>query len=83
VWVRGEKVFGAGVEVGEVAAASAGDEDLLAGLFGVVEEEDAAIAATGLDGAQETSSAGTEDDDVDGGVWISRGHGLQGVSDPD
>ena len=32
VGVFGEEVFGAGVEVGEVAAASAGDEDFFAGL---------------------------------------------------
>ncbi len=48
VRVGGEKVFGAGVDVGEVAAASAGDEDLLADALGVVEDEDAAVAASGL-----------------------------------
>ncbi len=41
VRVRGEEVFGAGVDVGEVAAAAAGDEDLLADAVGVIEDEDA------------------------------------------
>ena len=63
--VGGEEVFGAAVDVGEVAAASAGDEDFLAGAFGVVEEEDAAAAAAGFDGAHEAGGAGAEDEDVD------------------
>ena len=65
VGVGGEEVFGAGVEVGEVAAAAAGDEDLLAGAVGVFEDEDAAAAAAGFDGAHEAGGAGAEDEDVE------------------
>ena len=57
--IFGEEVFGAGVEVGEVAAASSGDEDFFAGFIGVVDEEDAAVAATGFDGAEESGCACT------------------------
>ena len=64
VGVGGEEVFRAGVEVGEVAAASAGDEDLLAGAVGVVEEEDAAAAAAGFDGGHQAGGSGSEDEDV-------------------
>jgi len=37
VRVLREKIFRAGVDVGEVASATPGDEDLLADAFGVVE----------------------------------------------
>ena len=74
VGVVGEEVLGAGVEVGEVAAAAAGDEDFLAGFVGVVDEEDAGVAATGLDGAQEAGGSGSEDDDVEGVVVRVGGH---------
>ena len=65
VRVGGEEVFGAGADVGEVAAAAAGDEDLVAGLVGVVEEEDAAAAAAGFEGGHQAGGAGAEDDDVE------------------
>jgi hypothetical protein len=65
VGVFGEEVFGAGVEVGEVAAASSGDEDFFSGFIGVVDEEDAAVAAAGFDGAEESCSACSEDDYVE------------------
>ena len=60
-----EEVFGAGVQVGEVAAASSGDEDFFAGLFGVVDEEDAAVVAAGFDSAEESGCARSEDDYVE------------------
>jgi hypothetical protein len=65
VGVFGEEVLGAGVEVGEVGAAAAGDEDLLADAVGVVEEEDAFAAASGFCGAEEACGSGAEDDDVE------------------
>jgi hypothetical protein len=52
------------MEVGEVAAASAGDEDLFAGAIRVVEQGDAAAAFGGFDGAEEAGCAGSEDDGV-------------------
>jgi hypothetical protein len=52
------------MEVGEVAAAAAGDEDFLAGAVGVFEHECAAAAASGFDGAHQTGAAGSEDENV-------------------
>jgi len=57
VRIGAEEVFGLGAEVGEVAAAAAGDEDLFAGAVGVVEEEDAASSFAGLDGGHEACGA--------------------------
>jgi hypothetical protein len=64
VGVLGEEIFRAAVEVGEVAASSAGDEDFFAGSVGVVEDGDAASSAAGFHGAHESGSACAEDKDV-------------------
>ena len=52
------------MQVGEVAAASAGDEDLLANAFGVFQHGDARAALAGLDGAHQSGRASAEDDRV-------------------
>ena len=57
VRVGGEEVFGARVEVGEVAAAAAGDEDLFADAIGMIENEDAAAALAGHDGSHQSGCA--------------------------
>ena len=62
--VVADEVFGAGAEVGEVAAAAAGDEDLAAGALAVVEEQDAATAAAGLDGPHQPCRAGAQHNDA-------------------
>ena len=61
VRVFGEEVFRAGMEVGEITATSARDEDLFAGAIGVIEQDDASAAAAGLDRAHETCCAGPDD----------------------
>ncbi len=53
-----------GVDVGEIAAAAAGDQDLLAGLVGVIEDEEALTALPGRRRAHEARSASAEDDGV-------------------
>jgi hypothetical protein len=58
------------VEVGEVAAASAGDEYFLAGAVGVVEDEGAAVSAASFDGGHEAGGTGSEDEDVDFCHWV-------------
>ena len=73
--VLGEEVFGSCVEVGEVAAASAGDEDFFAGAVGVVDKEDAAPAASSLEGAHEAGGTCSEDDCVVDGVVGLGGEG--------
>ena len=69
--IGGDEVIGAGVEVGEVAAASAGDEDLAAGQAAAFEQGYAAAALGGDGGAHQTRGAGAEDDGVE---YSSRRH---------
>ena len=64
VRIFGEKVFRAGVDVGEVAAAASGDEDLLADAFGMVEQDDAAAAAACLDCAHHAGRACAQNYDI-------------------
>ena len=73
MWVAGEVVFWTGMDVGEVAAASAGDEDLLAGAIGELDDENAAAAAAGVDGAHEAGGSCAEDEDVRFGHVLCRG----------
>ena len=61
VGIDGEEVVGPGVQVGEVAAASAGDEDFFAGAVGALEDRDTAAAAAGFNGGHEACGAGAED----------------------
>jgi len=64
VGIGGEEVSGAGVAVGEVATAAAGDEDFAARLGVVFEDKNAKAAAGGVEGAEEAGGAGAEDDGV-------------------
>jgi hypothetical protein len=48
------------VEVGEVAAASAGDEDFLAETVGMLEDGDAASALAGFNGTHQACRAAAE-----------------------
>ena len=63
--IGGEEIFGLAVEVGEVAASAAGDEDFLAEAVGVFEDGDAASALAGFDGAHEAGGSATEDQCVE------------------
>ncbi len=54
--VGGEIVLRPGMDVGEIAAAAAGDTDFLARRLGVVEDDDGAAALTGADGAHHAGS---------------------------
>jgi len=60
VGIGGKKILRLTVGVGEVAAASAGDEDFLADAVGVFEDCDAAAALGGFDGAEEAGGAGAD-----------------------
>ena len=51
--IVGPEAVGVGMQIGEVAATAAGDEDLFAGLAGVIEHEDAAAAAGGGGGGHQ------------------------------
>ena len=67
VGIRREEIFRPAMNVGEVAAASAGDEDFFADAVGVFEDGDAAAALAGFDGAHEAGSAGTENEHIEVG----------------
>ena len=61
MWIGGMKVFGGGVDIGEVAAASTGDEDFFADPVGVLDERDAAAAFGGFECAEKSGGASAED----------------------
>ena len=60
-----QEVFRAGVEVGEIAPAATGDEDLLAGFFRMIQEDHTPAVEAGFNGTQEACSSSSDDDDVD------------------
>jgi len=66
VRIVGVEIFGGGVEVGEVAAASPGDEDLFADAVGVFDDGDAASTFAGFEGAKKAGGASAKDQDVEG-----------------
>lgn len=60
VGVPREKVFGFAVNVGEVTAATTGDEDLFSGAFSVFDEDDVSAAAAGLQGAHHAGGSSAQ-----------------------
>ena len=54
-------------EIGEVAPPAAADQDLLARLVRVVEQQDAAPALAGAHGGEQPRRAGADHDDIEGG----------------
>ena len=65
VRVGGEKIVGPRVQVGEVAAASAGDQDLLARPIRALQHRDTASAAARFDRGHQARGAGAEDEDIE------------------
>jgi hypothetical protein len=66
VRIGGDEIFGHAMNVREVAATSAGDEDFFADAVGMIEKGDAASALAGFDGAHESGGACAEDEGVEG-----------------
>jgi hypothetical protein len=64
VFVRGDKIFRPAMKVGEIAAATAGDQDFLADAIGVLQYGDASAAFAGLDGAEQAGGAGAKNQGV-------------------
>jgi hypothetical protein len=64
VRIGGDEIFGAAMNVGEIAAAASGDENFFADLTGAFEKGDSTTALSGLDGTEEAGGSGTEDDGV-------------------
>ena len=65
VGIGGEEILRLAMDVGEVAAASAGDEDFLADAVGVFEDSNAAATLGGFEGAEEAGCAAADYQDVE------------------
>ena len=65
VGVLRQKAAGVAIAIGKVAAAAAGDADLLGHLVGVVEQQHAQASLAGDAGAQQTGRARPQHDDVE------------------
>jgi len=59
-----KKILWARVQVGEVAAAAAGDQDFLADSVGAFENQNTAAALASFNGTHQAGRAGSENDDV-------------------
>jgi len=64
VWIGRKKVLWARVQVGEVAAAAAGDQNLLADSVRAFEYQDAPAPLPGFNGTHQASGSGSENNDV-------------------
>jgi len=80
VRICGEEMLRLGVEICEVAAASAGDEDFFADFFGAFEEDYAAAAFAGFDGAHEAGGAAAQNDHVEVVHYGSRRKRVEHIS---
>jgi len=58
-------MLGLGVEIREVAAASAGDENFFADFFGAFEEHNAAATLAGFDGAHQAGGTAAQHDYIE------------------
>ena len=68
--IRGDEIFRRAMNVGEVAASSAGDEDFFADAVGALKDRDAAAALASFGGTEESCGAGAEDKDVRFVRWL-------------
>ena len=68
--IGGDKIFRLAMQVGEIAAAAAGNEDFLADPLRALEHCDAASALAGFDGAHQPGSTGAEDEDIEFLRWF-------------
>jgi hypothetical protein len=64
VRVRGEEIFGLAMQVGEVAASTARNQDLFANAPGALQHRYTSATLAGLNSAHEPSRAAPQDDDV-------------------
>src|SRR6185437_11949060 len=65
MWIRGNKVFWSAMDIGKVAAASAGDEDFLPNLVRVIQHSNPLPMLPSLNRAHQPSRAGTENEDIE------------------
>ena len=70
-----EKTFRRRVDIGEIAAPAAGDQDLLADPLGVLDEQHPATALTGNGRTHQSGGAAAKNDDIV--TLLCCGHGLK------
>ncbi len=63
--IGGKKIVGLAVDIREIAATAAGDEDLFPEPVGMLQNRDAASALARLDGAHQASRAAAENQRVE------------------
>jgi hypothetical protein len=79
VGVGGEKSVSAAIEVSEVAAAPAGDEDLFADAIGMIENENAAAMLARSNSGHKARCSSAEHQDIAGFFVMVGGHGHAGL----
>src|ERR1019366_4571426 len=62
--IRGNEILRAGVQIGEIAAAAARDQNFLADAIRVFEDQDASSARAGFDGTHQPGRTGSQNDGV-------------------
>jgi hypothetical protein len=80
VFVGAEKIIGAAMDVREIAAAAAGDEDFLADAVSAFEDGDAASSFSGLGRAEEAGGASAEDQSVKFVGWLRQAAARLGLA---
>jgi hypothetical protein len=76
VTIMRKKIIRGGVQVGEVAAAAAGDQNLPADSIRALQHEDTPTALAGFDGTHQAGGTSSENDDVE--FLIHAGKSLAG-----
>jgi len=64
VWIGGKEILRDSVQVGEIAAAAAGDQDFLADSICAFEHQNTPVALASFNGTHQAGRAGSENDDV-------------------
>lgn len=64
MWIPRDEIVRAGVNVGEIASAATGDENLLADAIGPLKDKDASSSFSRLNGAHQAGGARSENDGV-------------------
>jgi hypothetical protein len=76
--IRGNKVSRQAMEVGEIAASAAGDQDFLSQAVGMFQDCDVAAALAGFDGAHQSRRAATENKCIEGVCHCDRTNMVSG-----
>ena len=64
IWIGGNKVFGRGIDIGEVAASATRDSDFFTDRFVAFKNQNRPLSLSRFDAAHQTGSAGPNNYDV-------------------